>query len=479
MEYYQEKFNSGRKLNSTANFSLEITKTSIIYHGTFHMEFKKNEVPDGVTFKHELFINKTNGEFIVSYEIINKRSTKGRLRSSSWVKKTDFDKLYNLTHMGFYRGEKRRGFWGVKFERKATEFFELIRLDLQSEMEWEYLKKKSYYKPVINRLFDLIVDYHLYKREIKGHDNVYQDIQLVYPKKKWLKLNDNKFLPAILDENGIKSKYLIKELSQKENPTHIANGTVVNIRGVIYLCNLFGENHLDYIKKFEWKEIARTSFNKSKKHGCKTEGEKQALVDIFNKHIKMGGDGQINALRNPPRVRKILLSLHKLIEVRDLLEERGYVLKLKLKTPDDIELLLPYWMVIKKGALSGFVIKHNIPQEVIDDIQRPIIVSDKLFQARVLLTDAEFSLEGLEMKNCMGKQFTNASIFIFISFSHEKTKINLQYQKGVLNQSYGKANTPVPMSVFGEALTELNKRMSKYDTLKWDKEKIPIPPRPF
>jgi len=479
MQYHQEKFNTGKKLKSTADFSLEIERDNIIYRGTFYMEFKKYETPDGVTFKHELYINKINGDFIITYEIINKKTTNGRLRSNSWVKKTNFDKLHNLTHMGFYRGEKRRNFWGVKFDRKTSEFFDLIKADLQSEMEEGYFKNKSYYKPTTNKLFDLMVDYHLYKKKIKGHDNVYQDIQMVYPKKRWLKLNDNKFLPAILDEHGVKSKYLIKELSTREHPTHVLGGTSVNIRGVMYLCNLFGDNHIDYIKRFEWKELTRTQFNKRKKHECNTEGEKRALVDVFNEHIKLGGDTPVGTVTDPPRVRNMLLSLHKLIEVRNLLEDRGYVLKLKLKTPDDVELLLPYWMVIKKGAVTGFMLKYKIPKEVVDDIHIPITISGKTFQPRVLLSDKDFSLEGLEMKNCMAKQFLHGTIYIFISLAHEKTKVDLQYQKGKLHQSFGKANSPVPMDLFGEAIGELNVRMSKYHTLKWEREKLPIPPQPF
>ena len=477
MHHYQEKLNSGKKLKSTADITLEIEKNNITYRGTFYMEFRKNESPDGVTFKHELHIDKLTGDFIISYEIINKRTTKGRMRSTSWVKKTNFDKLENLTHMGFYRGEKRRDFWGVKFERKTTEFFNLIKKELQGEMDSGFLKNKTYYKPVSNRLYDLIVDYHLYKKGIKGHDNVYQDILSVYPKKKWLKLNDNKFLLAILDENGVKSKYLVKELSKREHPIHVHGGTAVNIRGVIYLCNLFGNNYIDYIKKFDWQQISRSSFTKTKKHSCKTEGEKRALVRVFNKHVAAIDIPE--AADQPPKVQNMLLTLFKLIEVRDLLQGRGYVLKLKLNTPDDVELLLPYWMVIKKTAKTGHMLKYKIPQETINDIQNPIVTSDKTFQPRVLLTDTDFSLEGVEMKNCMAKQFLHGSIYIYISLSYGKKKIDLQYQRGKLQQSYGKANTTVPMELFGPALRELNERMSKYDTLKWEKEKVPIPPKPF
>ena len=478
MHYYQEKLNSGKQLKSTSELSLEITKDTIIYRGTFYMDFRKNESPDGVTFKHELYLNKLNGEFMISYEIINKRtSARGKLKSNAWIKKINFDKLKNLTHMGFYRGEKRRDFWGVKYDRKTSEFFELIKTDLQLEMDSTYLNSKTYYKPVVNRLFDLIVDFHLYKKGIKGHDNVYIDIQSVYPKQKWLKLNNKKFLPAILDEHGIKSKYLVKELSEKEHPTHVMGGSVVNIRGVIYLCRLFGDNYIDYIKRFDWKDISRIPFNKSKKHLCKSETEKRALVRVFNLHTKEGNE--VRNVNQPPKVHNMLLTLYKLIEVRDLLESQGYILKLKLTTPDDVELFLPYWTVIMKASKTGYLMKYKIPEEIVNDIQTPIFTLDKTFQPRVLLTDRDFSLEGVDMKNCMAKQFLHGAIYIYVSLAYEKKKVDLQYQRGKIHQSYGKANTPVQMELFGEAISRLNERMSKYETLKWEKEKVPIPPQRF
>ena len=446
MQYYQEKLNTGKRLKSTADITLEIEKDTIIYRGVFYADFKKNDRPDGVTFKHELHVSKLTGEFVITYEIINKKSTKGKMKSHSWVKKNNFDKLENLTYMGFYRGEKRTKYWGVKYDRKTLEFFNAVKEDLQSEMDLPYLKKKSYYKPMVNKLYDLLVDYHLYKKGIKGHDNVYQGIQMIYPKKKWLKINDNKFLPAVLNEFGVKSKYLIKELSEKDNP-----GDSVNLRAVIYLCKLFGDNYVDYIKRFNWIKICRTvNFNKRKSHVCKDDAEKNALVDIFK--IQVGLDGTVGTVNEPPRVHNILLALYKLIEVRDLLEERGYVLKLKLRTPDDIELLLPYWDVIKKSATVGHVLKYTIPQEVIDDIQRPIVGFKNTAQPRVLLTDNDFSLEGYDMKNCMAKQFTHGAIYIYISLAVDKRKVDLQYQRGKLQQSYAKANSPVPMDVFGGRL---------------------------
>ena len=60
-------------------------------------------------------------------------------------------------------------------------------------------KDRTADKCYMNELYDLLVDFHLDKKNIKGHDGVYYHIQYDYPKKKWLKKNDNKFLPSILN----------------------------------------------------------------------------------------------------------------------------------------------------------------------------------------------------------------------------------------------------------------------------------------
>ena len=469
MQYHQEKLNPGKKLISTADLSLEIEDDTIIYKGTFFMDFKRGTASDGVTFKHELYINRGNGEFIISHEIINKKKNKNKPKSVSVIKRSNFDNLSHLTQMGFYRGEKRRGFWGVKYERITSEFFGEIISTLRGEMDDPYLKNKTYYKPMVNRLFDFLVDYHLCKKKIKGHDNVYLHIKSVYPKKKWLKLNNNKFLPAILEEHGVKSKYLVKELSIKEKQVNVPFDAV-NIKAVIYMCGLFGKNYVEHIKKFDWRLIANEEFNRIKKHECKNDAEKRAIIKMFEEQIK------INLSPPPgndiPRVHNILLSLHKLMEARRYLEQHGYDnLKLsQLRTPDEIELVLPCWELLKKHLRLGYMVKYKIPQEVVENIELPI---KNGYFPKVLLSDHDFCYEGVTMKNCMGQQFIHGAIYIFISLSNGKQKIDLQYQKGNLHQSFGKANSPVPTE-FKKPIEILSKKMKQYKTLKWEKEKVEL-----
>ena len=160
------------------------------------------------------------------------------------------------------------------------------------------------------------------------------------------------------------------------------------------------------------------------------------------------------------------------MEARVFLELHGYDnLKLsQMRTPDEIELVLPCWELLKTHLRVGYMMKYKIPQEVVDNIELPI---KNGFYPKVLLTDHDFCYEGVTMKNCLGQQFIHGSIYIFISLSNGKQKVDLQYQKGNLHQSHGKANSPVPTE-FKKPIQILSKKMTQYKTLKWEKEKVEL-----
>jgi hypothetical protein len=61
-------------------------------------------------------------------------------------------------------------------------------------------------------------------------------------------------------------------------------------------------------------------------------------------------------------------------------------------------------------------------------------------------------------------------LYIFVALQHKRKRINLQYRKGKLVQSYGKANTAV-LPVFNNATDVLSDRFSKYTNMEWKKEK--------
>jgi hypothetical protein len=59
---------------------------------------------------------------------------------------------------------------------------------------------------------------------------------------------------------------------------------------------------------------------------------------------------------------------------------------------------------------------------------------------------------------------------VFVALQYKRKRINLQYRKGKLVQSYGKANTAV-LPIFNGATDILNERFSKYTNMEWKKEK--------
>jgi hypothetical protein len=323
---------------------------------------------------------------------------------------------------------------------KLEDFFIIL---LQPKFKSNFYQTKNYkFKTTLNTIYDLIVDYHLDVKGIKGHNGIYFDIQQEYPKKKWLLKNDNKFLPSVLDSYGIKSKFLISSLNKTlERPIHLAS--------LNYLCKLFGEHHIEYLKKIDWELHCYDIPPNNKIHELKNDSEKSCMVKIIN-----------NWETESIKTDSLVYSLNKLFVIRDLLESKGVVLKFKAKTDSEFENHMESWSGIKFHFARGYKVKYDLPVEFINDIEQEIKIGNDVFKPKVLVNEDEFRLEGYNMKNCMSKQFQHGSLYIFVALQYKRKRINLQYRKGKLVQSYGKANTAV-LPVFNNATDVLSDRFSK------------------
>jgi hypothetical protein len=453
MQYFKEKIVKSTQLKSSCDLNLEINEDSITYTGKFYSEYVKKLSKEDVTFTHELVIDKNNGDFTVTFSVNNKKN-ETPFKNKSWSKKNNFNKLYVLTEDGVFRGEKRKNYWGVKYDKVILEMIGVIRDDIIHEFDGTFLEDKEYFKlSDLNSLYDMVTDYHLFKKKIKPHNNIYRQIMDVYPKLKWLKKNDNKFLPAILDEYGIKSKYLIKELSSTKNG--------VNLTSLIYICGLFGENHLDYIKKFDWKKVSNGFYHINKNHKCKDDIEKKYLVNVFK-------SSEIKPFYNRQRI-------YDLFELRHFMENNDFgKLKIRAKSMEEINILIEEWQLLKRYRTIGYKLKFNIPEDIIRDIERPIIMIENIFRVKFLITEEDFTNEGNLMRNCMSRQFFHGSVCMFFAITLNKKRINIQYKSGKIVQFFGKANTQVPMEIFGTAMSILTERVSKYSTLSREREKYDI-----
>ena len=454
--YSQQKKDKNRKRDESISeclVRLYKHNDELTYEGIFDFDYDRYGLPKHITFEHNLVLNLTTGDVFVKYKIKNNLNSEEKMfRNTDREKKNDFKLLFDLVENGIARGEKRRGYWGVKYERSVDKICEIFVQQVQPKFKSQFLKDKNYkLKPFYNTIYDMIVDYHLDLKGIKGHDAVYYDIQNDYPKKKWLDKNDNKFLPSVLDHYGIKSKYLIKELSQ--------NIRQIQVSTLNYFCKLFGENHVEYLKKFVWETHCYDVPPNKKLHYLKNESEKDFMVKVIN-------DWEIDTIKTD----SLVYTLNKLFSIRDLLEQRGVNLKFKAKNDCEFDNLMETWSGLKLHFARGYKVKYLIPEDFVKEIEEDIIIEGEVFKPKILLTEDDFRIEGFNMKNCMSKQFAHGAVYIFVSLQHKRKRINLQYRKGNLIQSYGKANTPV-IQTFEEPTNILTSRFKKYPTIEWKKEK--------
>lgn len=453
--HHQDKRHKNGKTHSYCDLKLYKFNNLIHYVAEFCFTYYRYEVEKNMSVNYGLTIDMNNGDLTSTYQIINKSPSSEVFGLSKCNKiKNKFDKVFETTSSGFYNGEKRKKFWGVKYDKVTSKIFNIILNNLSQEIKSEFLKGKDYInKPVINPLFDLLVDFHLDKKKIKSHDSVYFSIQREYPKIKWLRLNDYKFLPSVLDSYGIKTKYLIGEINKNETND-------INIRSVNYLCKLFGENYVDYLKQIDWATHCCVPTPNKKHHELKNEYEKKSMIKLIN-----------NWEKENFHVNDLISSISELLTIREFLETKN--INLKFKVNNDIEFMLTFerWKNMKSHYKKGYQIRYSMPNDFVCEIEKEIIVDGLVFKPTILKTEEEYNLEGFIMKNCMGKQFIYGLMRIYISLTHKRKRINLQYNRnGNLLQSYGKANTPVDV-FFNESVKILNKRMLEYSDIQWVKEK--------
>lgn len=439
--YNQEKIEQKNDLKSNCELNLSGDETYLQYTSRYVLEYIRLGDRNTLTFEHNLVLNKKNGSFNVGYRIINNKKNKYSLyKSTNRVTKNNFEELLELTQRGFYSGEKRFNFWGVKYKRACIDMYKIFSDHLKMPI---VVEKDAY----LNPLYDMFVDYVLKIKNIKAHDSVYWDIRYVFPKAKWLKLNENKFVPAVLDQYGIKSRYLIGALS-----TRAKENEKINLKSLRFICALFGDNYIDYIKDFDWKTISSDEVKYSKTFTCENESEKRAIANSLKTYSEAE---QIIFNDN------ILITIQKLFMLKKFLAENGLNLKIKARTATDLNSLYEQWELHKKHIKLGYKTAYHVPEDMAAEIQEPIEYSGLTFKPMMILSEDQFKVEGLLMKNCMAKQFPMGQLYYHVAISCGKKRINVQYRKGVLNQARGKTNKDISTD-FELAVEILSERMKKF-----------------
>lgn len=458
--YFQKivetKFDKDSECNIEVFFDENILtlKASFVYN--FH---KYNDAIQHV-LDEIIILDMTSGDITLSYHsklnnLSNPKKTKDEKKSGI----NNFGLLRLLCSKGFYRGERYNNFWGRKYKNSFKNLKAKVLEILLPEIKSEFIRSKivlTSTEDENNSLYNILSLFFIDKKDIKGNDHILQHIQEYLPKKKWLKKNDNKFIPAVLESLGIKSKYLIKHLN-------IEGSGDIRISTLNYFCKLFGDNYLQYLKQIPWQKESAYYLSFRKIHRLKDEREKRSLANIMNEWWEMENT-------DPVPLSNIL---QEMFSIREFVESCGLPLTFNPKNVFEFYILLEHWKSLKAHYKRGYKLKFSFDESFIKDIEEPIIVNNEVFLPKILITEEDFNIEGTIMGNCMAQQFKFGGFNIYVSLSHGKKRINAQYKNGELIQHFGKANTTI-MDYFYPALNILTERVSKYSNLKWEKIKYDI-----
>lgn len=453
--HYQNKKFKSNGSSSICELQLYEYDDLIHYISDFTFDYFRFGDKNQLTIHHGFTLNLKTGDIQTYYQLSNYAvSEKINARSKNKQNKNNFSSIFNLIENSIYKGEKRRNYWGVRYNKSIDKITNILISKIKPHIQDKFYTDKEYsQKYVITPIFDLFVDFHLYKKNIKGHDSVYHTIQYEYPKPKWLKQNENKFLPAVLDSYGIKSKYLVGVINQRPE-------IELNIRNISYLCKLFGDGYVDHLRKTNWVDVILDGGTTPKNyHTLKNDSEKTAMVNL------------INDWNNDTSIRDNFIELiNKILNLREFLEKKNINVKFNAHTSDDVELLLKKLENLKNHFKKGYKIRYSYPEQFTNDVESDINIGENTFKVNILKTEEDFFTEGYIMKNCMSKQFSRGVIYVYVSMRCDKMRINLEYKNGILITCFGKANTQVD-EMFKDAISELSERMLKHSTVTWVKEK--------
>jgi hypothetical protein len=452
--YKEEKKIKSRNKAGACDLSLFEDGDKLILETKFDFYYHTLNLEKNLVYNYVLIIDTSTGDITT----INNNK---KVSNKTEIKVNDFFYIDEHIKRGLIFGESNYRFWGAKYLNATKKITAIVKKKLKPIFKHSYHENITYFYPY-SELYKLIVDFYLDYREIKPHDDIYFHIKQLIPKKKWLKKNENKFLPAALDSLGIKTKYFISELNNKRER--------INLITLKNLCNILDYNHIDYIKNIPWKELCdRNTVKLNKGIKFKNDAEKNNFVRLAN----MWKNNEVSFVnRDDEFLNRIfnILSIRYQIEKNEI---KDFNLIFKTKNFIELEIIENTWSGLKNYIKKGYKLKYDYSKEMINDIEQTVIVNDLKFKIKVLKTEDDFILEGIRMKNCLSRQFNNGIFMIFLSMVYDRKKINISYNAGKIYQCFGKANTTAP-DLFKPAIEILNEKMKKYNNISWKKVKYDI-----
>lgn len=251
-------------------------------------------------------------------------------------------------------------------------------------------------------LYDALIKFFVKTKNIKVPNNYFNLLINWYPTMKFLKKNNNKLIAAILDRLNIKSKYTIKLLHEYPK---------INLFFLVRLCQLFGDNYLDYIVKINPLIFCDDEKNKTNMFGFEDSFEKHFILESIKneQNIKIKNHREktkvvkyLNDSTNLFIDRKVLYGdledhIKMLDQVRIFYPEREMKASNSEEFKEEHMELTKFTLLLKKGSS----IQYEYNPDMLKDIEMVIKSESFDFYPVVLKTEEEYVEEGSHMHHCV------------------------------------------------------------------------------
>jgi len=342
--------------------------------------------------------------------------------------------------------------------------------------------------------YDEVMKWFINTKKIKT-PNEYKDLLFrYYPTEKYLKKNDRKLVASILDIFQIKSKITIKLLHERPN---------VDLRSLIKLCYLFGDQYQKYIGSIGFNmfgvmstindtpasslKILERSSNDFKNHGYDiNDYEKENLLKVLTSEPKNGSIINENFTG--------LITDHFIM----LNRIREYNPNIRMKANNITKFHTEHNELSKiiSAIKKGWVTQYFYPEETIKQIQQPIKVFKSIkigptlmgtdmddyinITPFVLTREEEYIEEGKFMHHCVASYAeTDTSMIISLRTEDEQDRVTCEFKinDGRLVQSRHFSNgvPPKQFEYVIESVSDLVRIHARFGTLNWvKKDRVPI-----
>ncbi len=93
------------------------TQDEIHFQSEFSFDYRRFGKRKKLLISHGFHLKLKNGDFNCYYQLLNESADLEPIKNKSKRGKNKFDIFLDLTDQGFLKGEKRTGYWGVRYKR--------------------------------------------------------------------------------------------------------------------------------------------------------------------------------------------------------------------------------------------------------------------------------------------------------------------------------------------------------------------------